>query len=276
MTDSMIDSPLKPKYSPLEMSEDSIESGYQSGSLSKAKQSQGYTSLSSADSDAWIRPLDEGSLPEYNGLIEVDEKNATWYEKIFAYIGPGALIAVGYMDPGNWSTDIAGGSVYGYKLLFIVLVSSLIGMFLQVLALRVGLATTRDLAQACRDHYSYPIRMVIWIVTEIAICATDVAEVIGSAVALKLLFGIPLIAGVCITAADVLLVLFLNGRHFRYIELMVAVLVVIVTVCFAIQLAMSNPYLADVLEGFFVPTTQLVTDKDMCFVAVGIVGATIM
>lgn len=235
-----------------------------------------YTPVDTEEAEGWRRPLGEHSLPEYNGLITVEENaDASWWKQLKGYVGPGALVAVGYMDPGNWSTDIAGGSAFGYKLLFVVLLSSLFAMFLQVLALRVGLATSRDLAQACRDAYPYPVVLLLWVVIEVAICATDVAEVIGSAVALNLLFGLPLIAGVCITAVDVLLILFLNGRNFRVIEIIVGVLVLIITSCFAIQLGMSKPAAVPLFLGF-VPTSELVSNKDMLFVAVGIIGATVM
>lgn len=235
-----------------------------------------YAQVDTEEAEGWVRPLGEHSLPEYNGLIAVEDRdNASWWKHMKGYVGPGALVAVGYMDPGNWSTDIAGGSAFGYKLLFIVLMSSLIAMFLQVLALRVGLATSRDLAQACRDAYPYPVVLILWVVIEVAICATDVAEVIGSAVAMNMLFGLPLIAGVCITAADVLLVLFLNGKNFRVIEIIVGVLVLLITSCFAVQLGMSKPSAVPLLLGFL-PTSELVENKDMLFVAVGIIGATVM
>ncbi len=235
-----------------------------------------YSPLPLNELEGWKRPLGEGSLPEYHGLIDVNsDPNAPWYVKIWAYLGPGALVAVGYMDPGNWSTDIAGGSAYGYKLLSVVFMSSVIGMYLQVLALRVGLATRRDLAQACRDAYPKPLVVVFWIVIEVAICATDVAEVIGSAVALKLLFGLPIFYGVMFTAFDVLLVLFLNGKQFRYIEVIVTSLVLLMAVCFAVQLGMSHPVFTEMLVGL-IPTRELFTDRDMLFVAVGIIGATVM
>lgn len=235
-----------------------------------------YAPVEQEEAEGWVRPLGEHSLPEYNGLIAVeDNADASWWKRMKSFVGPGALVAVGYMDPGNWSTDIAGGSAFGYKLLFIVLLSSLMAMFLQVLALRVGLATQRDLAQACRDAYPYPVVLLLWVVIEVAICATDVAEVIGSAVALNLLFGLPLIAGVCITAVDVLMVLFLNGRNFRVIEIIVGALVLIITSCFAVQLGMSKPSAVPLFLGF-IPTEDLISNKDMLFVAVGIIGATVM
>lgn len=202
-------------------------------------------------------------------------KRRSWWRVCREYLGPGALVAVGYMDPGNWSTDIAGGSQFGYKLLFVVLFSSVMAMFLQYLSLKAGLATGRDLAQICRDSYPRPISLFLWFAMEIAIMATDVAEVLGSAVALKLLFGLPLVAGVCLTACDVLVFLALNGRHFRYLEAGVALLVLLITVSFAAQVAMSRPVAVDLLLGLL-PSSQLATNKDMLFLGVGILGATVM
>jgi hypothetical protein len=203
------------------------------------------------------------------------KKRRKWWRVCREYLGPGALIAVGYMDPGNWSTDIAGGSQYGYKLLFVVLFSSIMAMFLQYLSLKAGLATGRDLAQICRDSYPRPVSLFLWFAMEIAIMATDVAEVLGSAVALKLLFGLPLVAGVCLTACDVLVFLALNGRHFRYLEAGVALLVLLITVSFAAQVAMSRPVAIDLLLGLL-PSAQLATNKGMLFLGVGILGATVM
>lgn len=203
------------------------------------------------------------------------KKRRSWWRVCREYLGPGALIAVGYMDPGNWSTDIAGGSQYGYKLLFVVLFSSIMAMFLQYLSLKAGLATGRDLAQICRDSYPRPVSLFLWFAMEIAIMATDVAEVLGSAVALKLLFGLPLVAGVCLTACDVLVFLALNGRHFRYLEAGVALLVLLITVSFAAQVAMSRPVAVDLLLGLL-PSAQLATNKGMLFLGVGILGATVM
>jgi len=233
-------------------------------------------SLAEPEGGPWRRDIEDFSLPEYHGVIEVPRgENKSWWATMRTYIGPGALVAVGYMDPGNWSTAIAGGSAYGYTLLFVVLLSSLMAMFLQVLALKVGLAMNRDLAQACRDAYPKEVVAVLWVIMEVAICATDIAEVIGSAVALKLLFGLPLIAGVCITAADVLLLLFMNGRSFRYLEILVAVLILVITVSFTTQLALSNPHAGPLLMGFL-PSAELVTNKQMLFIGVGIIGATVM
>lgn len=202
-------------------------------------------------------------------------KKRSWWRVCREYLGPGALVAVGYMDPGNWSTDIAGGSQFGYSLLFVVLLSSLMAMFLQYLSLKAGLATNRDLAQICRDSYHPYVSRGLWIAMEIAIMATDVAEVLGSAVALKLLFNLPLVAGVCVTASDVLIFLFLNGKHFRYLEAGVGLLVLLITVAFAVQVGLSRPVAIDLLSGF-IPTSELGTNKKMLFLAVGILGATVM
>ena len=198
-----------------------------------------------------------------------------WWRTLASFIGPGVMIAVGYMDPGNWSTDIAGGSAYGYSLLFVVLTSSMIAIFLQALSVKLGIATTRDLAQACRD--SYPVWMVaiMWVVMEAAIIATDMAEVIGSAIALKLLFGLPMIAGVCLTAVDVLIVMFIVGKSVRLLEGLVACLVLLITVIFAVQIGMSHPETSSVMLGFL-PSSGIVENKGMTLIAAGILGATVM
>ncbi len=228
------------------------------------------------EQNGWRREIVDYSLPEYHAVIDVPRgQNQSWWAKMRTYIGPGALVAVGYMDPGNWSTAIAGGSAYGYTLLFVVLLSSLMAMFLQVLALKVGLATNRDLAQACRDAYPKEVVAVLWVVMEVAICATDIAEVIGSAVALKLLFGLPLVIGVCITAADVLLLLFMNGRSFRFLEIIVGLLILVITISFITQLFLSQPDAGPLFLGFL-PSTELITNKQMLFIGVGIIGATVM
>ena len=179
------------------------------------------------------------------------------------------------MDPGNWSTDIAGGSAYGYSLLFIILMASLIAIFLQALAVKQGLATERDLAQACRDSYPKWVVAPLWVIIEAAIAATDLAEVLGSAVALKLLFGLPLIAGVCVTAFDVLVVLFAYGRNFRILEVIVTTLVILITVCFAVQIGLSKPESLEVMKGFL-PSAPIFTDNNQLLIAIGIIGATVM
>ena len=213
-----------------------------------------------SDDQGFLRQNEERSMPEVYGTIPTHHGNndvPTW-RKCMAFVGPGVMVSVGYMDPGNWSTDIAGGSAYGYDLLFIVLLSSLLAMFLQSLSVKVGFATQRDLAQACRDSYSKYVVAVLWVSQEVAIAACDLAEVIGSAVALKLLFGCPLIAGVWVTALDVLILLFTSGSGFRVIEGIVGVLVVLITACFAAQIALSQPNAVEVgtLTSIHVPICQ--------------------
>src|SRR5262245_12671916 len=196
----------------------------------------------------WRLPPGERSLREVHGSIPVPAGAGFW-RKLFAFAGPGYLVAVGYMDPGNWATDLAGGARYGYTLLSVILLSNLMAILLQALALRLGIATGRDLAQACRDHYSWPTTIALWVLCEIAIAACDLAEVIGAAIALNLLFGLPLTWGVCLTALDVLIVLFLQHRGFRYVEALVVGLIVAIAGSFAIEIWLSQPVLADVAAG---------------------------
>jgi manganese transport protein len=214
------------------------------------------------------------SLPEAHRSIPVFA-GASWFRKLLAFAGPGYLVAVGYMDPGNWATDIGGGSKFGYTLLSVVLLSNLMAMFLQALSAKLGIATGRDLAQACREHYSRPTAIGLWVVCEIAIAACDLAEVLGSAVALKLLFGLPLLAGVLITALDVLIVLALQGRGFRLIEAFVITLIVTIAACFGYEIFFANPVWREALHGF-VPTAEILRNKDMLYIAIGILGATVM
>jgi manganese transport protein len=194
---------------------------------------------------------------------------------ILAFTGPGLLVAVGYMDPGNWATDLAGGAQFGYTLLVVILFSNLIAIVLQALALKLGVVTGRDLAQACRDHFSKPVGYGLWFLAEIAISATDLAEVVGSAVAIQLLFGLPLMAGVLITALDVVLVLFLNSKGFRYIEAVVAALIAVISLCFIAELVFARPEWNGVLLGFL-PRAEVVTNPAMLYIAIGILGATVM
>ncbi|GGL83657.1 divalent metal cation transporter MntH [Deinococcus aerolatus] len=205
--------------------------------------------------------------------IKVDYSKPPW-RRFLAFLGPGALVAVGYMDPGNWATSIAGGSAYGYTLLSMVLISSLMAIYLQALTARLGVATGRDLAQACRDHFSRPAAMFLWLSAEIAIIATDLAEVIGTAIALNLLFGIPLLIGVIITVADVLLILMLQQRGFRYIEALVITLIATIAVAFIFEMVFSRPELAPLLAGL-VPSRQLL-DSGVLYLGIGILGATVM
>src|ERR1700740_2497092 len=188
----------------------------------------------------WKAPAGRVSLPEVHGSIAVPQTAGFW-RKLVAFTGPGYLVAVGYMDPGNWATDLAGGSRYGYTLLSVIMLSNLMAILLQALAARLGIASGRDLAQACRDHYSRPTTIVLWLLCEVAIAACDLAEVIGSAIALNLLFGLPLIWGVCLTALDVLLVLYMQQYQFRYVEALVVLLILGIAGCFAIQLWLAKP-----------------------------------
>jgi len=192
-----------------------------------------------------------------------------------AYAGPGYLVSVGYMDPGNWATDIAGGSKFGYALLTVILMSNLMAILLQSLCVRLGVATGRDLAQACRDYFSPGVNFLLWVLCEIAIAACDLAELLGSAIALQLLFGIPLVWGVCITALDVVLLLFLQGKGFRYVEALVIVLVATVGFCFTAEIIFSRPDTGGILLGF-IPKGEILQRPEMLYIAIGILGATVM
>jgi manganese transport protein len=214
------------------------------------------------------------SLPEVHASIEVPEGKG-WWRKMAAFTGPGLMVAVGYMDPGNWATDIEGGSRFGYTLLSVILISNLFAMLLQHLSLKLGIATGRDLAQACRDYYSRPVSFVLWILCEIAIAACDLAEVIGSAIALNLLFGMPLAVGVVLTGFDVLLILYFQQRGFRVLESIVGGLIALIMVCFIYEMAVSSPSLSGILGGL-VPQAKVVTDSTALYIAIGILGATVM
>ncbi len=231
-------------------------------------------SEAAAPTGAWRRKVSENSLPEVHRSIAVPA-NASFWRKLLAFSGPGFLVAVGYMDPGNWATDLAGGAQFGYTLLAVVMISNLMAILLQHLCIKLGISTGRDLAQACRDHYSTPTVWFLWVLCEIAIAACDLAEIVGSAIALQLLFGIPLVWGCAITGLDVLLVLFLQNKGFRYIEAVVITLIGTIGACFATELFFSKPSLAGVLLGF-IPTAQIVTHPGMLYVAIGIIGATVM
>jgi manganese transport protein len=226
------------------------------------------------DDPAWHSPVATPSLPEVFASIRVNEAASFW-RKVLAFAGPGLLVAVGYMDPGNWATDLAGGAQFGYLLLSVVLISNLMAILLQHLALKLGIVTGRDLAQACRDHYSRPVSFGLWVLCELAICACDLAEVIGSAIALNLLFGLPLIAGVLITSCDVMLVLLLQHRGFRYIECLVAGLIFLIGGCFAFELIASHPIVVEALGGL-IPRPQVITNPAALYIAIGILGATVM
>lgn len=226
------------------------------------------------DTDSgWRRARNAPSLAEAYRTVNVSHR--TWWRKILAFAGPGYLVAVGYMDPGNWATDLAGGAQFGYALLSVILMSNLMAVLLQGLASKLGIVTGRDLAQACRDHYSRPVSFALWVLCEIAIAACDLAEVIGSAIALNLLFGIPLTWGVIITAADVLIVLMLQNRGFRLLEAIVIVLVATVGACFLFEIMIAKPEFAAVMAGF-IPSTSIISDPAKLYIAIGILGATVM
>jgi manganese transport protein len=223
----------------------------------------------------WRSDVLQPSLPEIHRSLPVPVSHDV-FRKLIAFAGPGFLIAVGYMDPGNWATDLAGGSRYNYTLLSVIMLSNLMAVLLQALAIRLGVATGRDLAQACRNHYSRRVSIGLWIFAEIAIGACDLAEVIGSAIALNLLFHIPLIWGVCLTALDVLIILFLQQKGFRFLEALVMSLIALIGICFALEIAFSNPSVAGLFSSFFIPSTQIVRDPGMLYIAIGILGATVM
>ena len=223
---------------------------------------------------AWRLPGGTPSLSEVHRTIPVPTGLSFW-RKMLAFSGPGYLVAVGYMDPGNWATDLAGGSAFGYTLLSVILASNLMAILLQSLCAKLGIVTGRDLAQACRDHYSRPVAIALWFLCEIAICACDLAEVIGSAIALNLLFKLPLTWGVCITALDVLVVMYLQNKGFRYIEALVVTLILTIGGCFLAEVIFSRPDIAQVFGGF-VPRFEIVKNKEMLYIAIGILGATVM
>ena len=221
----------------------------------------------------WRRARVAPSLAEVYRSIPVS--GASKFRKILAFAGPGYLVAVGYMDPGNWATDLAGGSRFGYTLLSVILVSNLMAVLLQGLASKLGIATGRDLAQACRDHYSKPVAVGLWLMCEVAIAACDLAEVIGSAIALNLLFGIAMPIGVALTALDVLLLLYLQNKGFRVLEGLVITLVATVGACFLFEMLLARPDMAGVAKGFL-PTLDIVSDQTKLYIAIGILGATVM
>ena len=215
------------------------------------------------------------SLPESFATIPVPGGTGRFWQKMGAFAGPGYLVAVGYMDPGNWATDLAGGSAFGYTLLSVILLSNIMAMVLQALSAKLGIVTGRDLAQACRAHYSRSVSLALWVLCELAIVACDLAEVIGTAIALQLLFGIPLVWGVCLTALDVLLILLLQQHGFRKLEAFIIALLIIIAGCFAFELALSQPSISAIAGGL-VPTTEIISNPAMLYIAIGILGATVM
>jgi manganese transport protein len=223
----------------------------------------------------WWRQPASPSLGEANASIPIAPRAASFARRLWAFTGIGLMVAVGYMDPGNWATDLAAGAQYGYALLFVILASNLMAMLLQHLAVRLGIVAGRDLAQACRDHYSRPVSFVLWILCELAIAACDLAEVIGSAIALQLLFGIPLVWGIVITGLDVMLLLLLQRHGFRLLEAIVATLVITIGACFAYEIWAARPDPAGIALGFL-PDSRILHDPTMLYIAIGILGATVM
>jgi manganese transport protein len=231
------------------------------------------TSIAEPEAD-WRQRAGQVSLAEVHRSVVVP-LHASFWRKMIAFSGPGFLVAVGYMDPGNWATDLAGGAKFGYALLSIIMISNLMAILLQHLCIKLGIVTGRDLAQACRDHYSTLTVWFLWILCEVAISACDLAEVVGSAIALQLLFGIPLVWGCIITAVDVLAVLYLQNKGFRYIEALVITLIATIATCFGAELFFSKPNFIGMVLGF-VPGPQIVTNQQMLYVSIGIIGATVM
>ncbi|MCC2591457.1 Nramp family divalent metal transporter [Chryseobacterium sp. MFBS3-17] len=223
---------------------------------------------------AWRSERSSNSLSESFASVEIP-KDAGFWKKLFAFAGPGLMVAVGYMDPGNWATDIAGGAQFGYTLLSVILISNLFAIILQHLSVKLGVVAERDLAQACKDHFHPVVNFILWLFCEIAIAAMDLAEVLGTAIALNLLFGIPLSWGVAITIVDVFVILLLQARGFRWLESIVGGLIFIILICFAYQMVISQPEIFPILRGL-VPDKEIVTNPSMLYIAIGILGATVM
>ncbi len=223
----------------------------------------------------FARVDDRPSLPEANATVAVPPAGGRWFRSLLAFAGPGYMVSVGYMDPGNWATDIAGGSQFGYTLLAVILISNVMAILLQALAARLGIVTGRDLAQACRDNFSRPVNLVLYVACELAIIACDLAEVIGTAIALQLLFGIPLIAGALIAALDAFLLLLLMNRGFRALEAFVIALLIVIAVCFLVQIIAAAPPVAALLSGF-IPSPEIISNPAMLYISMGIIGATVM
>ena len=225
------------------------------------------------ESRGWRRARGEAPLSDVHRTISI--KGTTSARRLAAFLGPGYLVAVGYMDPGNWATSLAGGSKFGYTLLVVALISNIMAIVLQALCARLAIASGRDLAQACRDAYPRWAAYPLWAAAEIAIIATDIAEVIGTAIGLNLLFGVPLEIGVLLTALDVFLILYLQRVGFRYLEALVITLLGVIAACFAVQIALANPEWGPLIRGF-APTTEIVRNPEMLYLAMGIIGATVM
>ena len=243
----------------------------------KAANEAGAAPLDDATHDidrGWRRPSRTPSLAEVFGSIKTRPTGPTW-KKLLAFLGPGYLVAVGYMDPGNWATSLAGGSKFGYALLSVALISNVMAIILQALCARLGIASGRDLAQACRDAFPRFVSWPLWALTELAICATDLAEVIGTAIGLNLLFGIPLEVGVLLAALDVFLILSMQRLGFRYVEAFIVAMLGVIAISFGIQIAMADPEWGKVILGF-APTVEIVKNPAMLYLAIGIIGATVM
>jgi manganese transport protein len=230
--------------------------------------------MSKLSGSAWKKEISETTLPEVYRSIKIPAGASVW-RKLMAFMGPGFLVALGYMDPGNWATDLAGGAKFGYTLLSVILLSNFIAMLLQHLCVKLGIATGRDLAQACRDHYSKSTVWFLWIICEIAIAACDMAEVIGSAIGLQLLFDIPLIWGCIITCVDVLTILYLQNKGFRWIEAIVITLIATIGCCFMAELYFAKPHVPGIYAGF-IPTPEIIKNPEMLYISIGILGATVM
>ena len=222
----------------------------------------------------WRRASGAPSLAEVHSSVRMPHTRSFW-RKLFAFVGPGLMVAVGYMDPGNWATDLAGGARFGYTLISVILVSNFMAILLQHLALKLGIVTGRDLAQACRDHYTRPVSLMLWVLCEIAIAACDLAEVVGSAIALNLLFGIPLTYGVVLTGFDVMIVLFLQHKGFRLLEALVTTLIFTIGGCFAYELLVSRPDVMPIVAGLL-PRPEILFNPGMLYIAIGLLGATVM
>ncbi|MEH6889131.1 Nramp family divalent metal transporter [Bacillus sp. JJ864] len=235
---------------------------------------KGKSAVAVSHQEGWRQQNSDPSLREVYKSMRVPKKGNS-LRKLLAFMGPGYLVAVGYMDPGNWATSLAGGSAYNYTLLSVILISNFMAIILQALSAKLGIVTGRDLAQACRDHFSKPVSFVLWILCELAIAACDLAEVIGAAIALNLLFHVPLVWGVCITSFDILLILLLQNKGFRYIEVIVISLIATISVCFCVELFMSHPQLNEIAKGF-IPSKEIIQNPQMLFIALGILGATVM
>jgi manganese transport protein len=244
------------------------------GLMSDAAASPVTGATAGATQSGWLTTPHDLSLAEVFRTVPVRATGSTW-ARFVSFVGPGYLVAVGYMDPGNWATSIAGGSRFGYALLFVALLSNIMAIVLQALCARLAIGSGRDLAQACRDGYPAWTAYPLWFLAEGAIIATDVAEVVGTAIGLNLVFGMPMEIGVILTALDVFVVLLLQRLGFRYLEAFIITLLAVIAVCFAVQIALADPHWGDVIRGF-APTTQIVTNPDMLYLALGIIGATVM